>query len=58
MEWIMVATFRQLPDSQVQINQIVIAKYELEFAPYVPFNKIIKAVQFLYWTPFKFLIVQ
>lgn len=53
----MVATLRQLPDSQVQINQIVIAKHELKFASYVPFNKIIKAMQFCYWTPFKWLIV-
>lgn len=57
MEWVKVATFRQLPDSQFQINQIVIAKHELKFASYVPFNKIIKAVQCLYWTPFKWLIV-
>lgn len=42
MEWVMAATFRQLPDSQVQINQIVIAKLELKFSSYVPFNKIIK----------------
>lgn len=27
------------PDSQVQINQILIAKLELKFASYVPFNK-------------------
>lgn len=53
----MVATFHQLPDSQVQINQTVTAKHELKLASYVPFNKIIKAVQFLYWTPFKWLIV-
>lgn len=40
----MVATFRRLPDSLVQINQIKIAKHELKFASYVPFNKIIKVV--------------
>lgn len=38
MEWVMVTTFRRLPDSLVKINQIEIAKHELNFSSYVPFN--------------------